>query len=255
MDNQTPYQLQMQPLNHELLAIANAPVEPGEFPCIHNASQLFKQWDTFDNRILKSKNGQLLVACSTQMPNVTPAMIDWWFAWHLTHSERYQLWHPQAHKKATVKHDRSHLNNARDVYIDNVSYVDEYIGDELLKLSISFYHPNKIGLHDLEAQGATAICARTALRHPKLDSGHLVHLVEPTATGCVMKSVFWLGDVKLHTPLLGPILTPLINTALVRKLALKEHSATNLIAHCVEEMNHLPRFLPQLYQKLKGQLT
>ena len=34
------------------------------------------------------------------MPRVHPEMWDWWFAWHSVESDRYRLWHPEAHLHA-----------------------------------------------------------------------------------------------------------------------------------------------------------
>src|SRR5262245_37253312 len=45
-------------------------------------------------------DGSLLVAVRTDMPAVSPAMMDWWFGWHSDETQRYKLWHPRAHVHA-----------------------------------------------------------------------------------------------------------------------------------------------------------
>ena len=57
-------------------------------------------------------------------------MIDWWFGWHLARTERYKLRHPQAHFFAQPRLDLSDAPGLtdRERYIDNTSWVDEYIG-------------------------------------------------------------------------------------------------------------------------------
>ena len=38
------------------------------------------------------------VAVRTEMPQVTGAMVDWWFDWHPREALRYRVWHPAAHR-------------------------------------------------------------------------------------------------------------------------------------------------------------
>ena len=45
-------------------------------------------------------DGTLHVAIRTDMPDVSPEMIDWWFGWHGSEAPRYKLWHPRAHVHA-----------------------------------------------------------------------------------------------------------------------------------------------------------
>jgi hypothetical protein len=49
----------------------------------------------------------------TQMPKVTPAMWDWWFAWHGSEAQRYKLWHPRAHISSKWA-DREYTKNVGD---------------------------------------------------------------------------------------------------------------------------------------------
>ncbi len=37
------------------------------------------------------------VSVLSHMPGVTPAMWEWWFAWHGSEAQRYKLWHPRSH--------------------------------------------------------------------------------------------------------------------------------------------------------------
>ena len=172
--------------------------------------------------------GGLSVAILTDWPGTTPAMIDWWFGWHLSRTERYKLWHPQAHFFAQPRFDLSDLPGLtdREKYIGNTSWVDEYIGPFPSRMAISFHDPGEIGLqHDaLEAAGyGTVICATT------LDSDHghplarLVHAVRRTPTGSEMRSRF---ICEPDTP---------------------EFIGTALLDHCWTEMTHLASFLPRVY--------
>lgn len=227
-------------------------VIPGEFPEIASASQVFGDWSRYSDRVLRAKDGRLLVAYTTEMPGVSPGMIDWWFGWHMTETERYRLWHPKAHVCSRARENRSALPHDREKYIGNECYVDEYIGTKLMRLTIAFFDPCKIGIGPFIQAGATAICARTADRVMKSEAGNLVHLVVPTEKGSEMRSAFWLGDLNLQWPLIGNLLKPVINARFCRKIFVTNKTGTDLLRHCAEEMNHIPLFLPALYKEIVG---
>ena len=76
-------------------------------------------------------------------PGTTPEMIDWWFGWHIASTERYKLWHPQAHFFAQPRYDLSGVAGLsdRERYVGNTSWVDEYIGPIPSRLAITFDDP------------------------------------------------------------------------------------------------------------------
>jgi hypothetical protein len=174
-------------------------------------------------------------------------MIDWWFGWHLPESARYQLWHPRAHLKATCKEDRTRLDDDRARYVGNVSYVDEYIGPTIQRLAIEFQPAASFGFAELDLQRATAICARTVDRVRASEGGALVHLVLPTAHGSEMRSAFWLGTIRNRLPMIGGLVTRLVNRPGFRRRVVTDSFLLDLFQHCAEEMNHLAKFLPALY--------
>jgi hypothetical protein len=138
--------------------------------------------------------------------------------------------------------------------VGNVSYVDEYIGKQLTRLAIAFQPPASFGLPDIYAQGSTAICARTTDRALRSEGGALIHLIVPTPEGCVMRSGFWLGELKSHLPVVGPYLDKLVNRPSVRTKAIPDQFILDLFEHCSEEMTQLKKFLPTLYRDVHGQV-
>lgn len=222
-------------------------VQVTELPSVMDAQQCLGAHKAPANEVRRAADGRVLVTCVTEMPGVTPAMIDWWFGWHMPFNERYVLWHPRAHIRSWAKEDRSHLPNDRERYIGNVSYVDEYIGKSLKRFAIAFVPPVLFGLKQLDAQGATAICAYASDRVVKGEGGCLVHYVMPTPQGAQMRSGFWLGEIRHHVPLLDCALHGVLNSPLVRQLLVTDTMARDLLLHCAEEMNHLARFLPTLH--------
>lgn len=203
--------------------------------------------------VWRRNDGCVLVRCNTTLHNISPAMIDWWFGWHLPSSARYQLWHPEAHLKARVREDRSQLSDDKARYIDNCSYVDEYIGNKRCKLRIRFVQPSSLGLQ-LDSKSSTAVCAITGDRGLGGDGGKLVHAVvsKPTLDKeghevSEMRSAFWLGDIRHSFPIVNRIAGQWLNSRTVRKLIVPDKFALALLRHCSEEMHHLNTFLPQLY--------
>jgi len=200
--------------------------------------------------IVRLPNDQLLVACLTEMLGVSAAMWDWWFSWHSYTSERYRLWHPEDHVAASLAEDRRHVDSIRERWVGNTSFVDEYIGGKMQRLAIRFVPPSTVGFDQnrLDEIGI-AVCARTALRRERLAAGHLIHLIENTAEGSRMHSRFLLGDARSEIPIVGPLLTQAINTPRIRRQQLPDSVGTSLLLHCAQEMNHLVRILPQLYEQ------
>lgn len=215
----------------------------------------------------RTERGTLVVSCLTDMPRVTAAMWDWWFGWHSTDSARYKLWHPGAHQYAALGEDRSADRGLSDRsrYIDNVSYVDEYIGGVYNRLTIRFCDPERFGFRT--RADTTHICARVGLSDLPVAAGWVVHQVRPTEDGSEMRSRFFLGHAEVlqvpsrsvSAPAVARVLTnPLGRVALAPVVSIvgrsrtRDHVGHDLLHHCASEMNHLAGFLPELYAEFKG---
>jgi len=178
--------------------------------------------------IARTSTGALSVAVLTQWPDTDPEMIDWWFGWHLASTERYKLWHPQAHYFSQPRFDLSDVPGLTDRqrYVDNTSWVDEYISFLPSRLAITFHDPADIGLGSeaLEAAGyGTVVCAVVTDSDHGHELSRLVHAVRRTNFGCEMRSRFIFGP---EIPdLIGPL----------------------MLDHCWTEMTHLASFLPKLH--------
>ena len=183
--------------------------------------------------IALTPNGELSVATLTQWPDTTPEMIDWWFGWHIARTERYKLWHPQAHYFTQPRYDLSDVPGLtdRERYVGNTSWVDEYLGPIPSRLAITFHDPSEIGLDEAaltEAGYGTVVCAVATDSDYGHELSRLIHAVRHTADGCEMRSRFIL-----------PAGTP-------------EFIAAPLLDHCWTEMTHLASFLPDLYMYATG---
>ncbi|RZV44706.1 MAG: hypothetical protein EX269_11295 [Acidimicrobiales bacterium] len=206
--------------------------------------------DGLVDQVVRLPNGQLVIACLTEMPGVTAAMWDWWFSWHSYTSERYCLWHPKDHVASSIDEDRRHVSSIHDRWVGNTSYVDEYIGGDLQKLAIRFVEASSVGFDQARVDKiGVAICARTALRKERLVAGWLIHLVEDTDIGSRMHSRFLLGDTESEMPVVGPLITRISNTERVRRLRLTDQVGLALLLHCSQEMSHLATILAELHDR------
>lgn len=192
------------------------------------------------------KDGSARIAVLTNMPNVEPQMWDWWFGWHGCSSSRYKLWHPKAHVSAAWKDGKNDHS-----YIGRTSLIEEYIGTNLEKASISFMHPQALGFTPAmlaDKTKAVYICARVGYTGLPLQFGYLVHQVRATEGGAEMRSRFWMGGSHVQIGKEG-LLTNFLSGIAGKIKAISAEQAKNLLLHCAEEMSHLAGFLPSLYRQ------
>lgn len=178
-------------------------------------------------------NGEGSIAVWTAWPGTSPEMIDWWFGWHIAKTERYKLWHPQAHYYTQPKYDLSDVPGLddRERYVGNTSWVDEYIGPFNSRLAIKFHDPATIGLdrNSLEAAGyGTVVYATSHLSDDDSARGQLIHAVRRTPWGSEMRSRF------------------------IQPPGVVEFIGAALLDHCYTEMTHLASFLPHLYARVNA---
>lgn len=244
------YKIPMGELPIEIQQTLKKNIKDSEFLGFKNAAQMHKK-NVFSNGIYRNRNKEILITCVTEMPEVSPRMIDWWFGWHLNESERYQLWHPQAHVSACLKQDNSQFKTDKEKYLHMNSYVKEYIGTELNHLCISFVEPEDFGFSSLNNNKETAICAHVRDMSNNISIASITHFVNQTQQGSVMQSSFWLGMNPEHTnSILTLLIRPLLESRLIKNLMITDGLAKALLTHCAEEMNHLCKFLPTLFQEV-----
>ena len=253
-DDQTPWARffddAMAPLlPHVVDALHHGPVAPPLLGTLEDAPALVDRTDPVEDGIAIDTDGSMIVSVTTPMPRCTPAMWDWWFGWHGSDPRRYKLWHPRAHLSARWGDGHDEGRTGRDRYVGRTSFVDEYLGSTLAPVTIRFVPAAELGFDQarLDADGSTAICARTGSSQFPVDLGWLVHLVEPTADGCRMRSRFWLGGRHTAPRAQVPGLDKVARPAANRKAGFGVDAARDLLVHCSQEMHHLATFLPELH--------
>jgi hypothetical protein len=234
---------------HVCHALHRGPVAEPLLPPVEAApDHLFGTAPGLEDGFALTADGAMYLAVRTDMPGVTPAMIDWWFGWHSDSPNRYKLWHPHAHVHATWLAPPASGTRGRMRYVGQTSIVDEYIGSNLIRAAIRFVPPKTLGFTDAtldDPEIATIVCARTGLGDLPIEVGYLAHHVRRTATGSQMRSRFWIGGPYAagRSGPLGAVM------ARATRLLMRpsEADARALLVHCAEEMQHLASFLPALY--------
>ncbi len=208
---------------------------------------LFGDTAVLEDGFVLTRDGGMRVSVRTDMPGVTPAMIDWWFGWHGDAAAKYKLWHPQAHVHVAWRDTPPASSRGRMRYIGQTSIVDEYIGSDLVRGAIQFAAPAAFGFADRRLDNdheATIICARLGLGDAPIDIGYLAHHVRAVPGGSEMRSRFWMGGRHVA----GRNLMGSVAAAIAKQmLRLTEGDARALLVHCGQEMPHLATFLPALH--------
>ena len=225
-------------------------------PDIDQAAQnLFGDAPVLEDGFVLTKDGGMRVSVRTDMPGVTPAMIDWWFGWHGDAPAKYKLWHPQAHVHVGWRDPPPSGASGRALYVGQTSLVDEFIASDLIRGSIRFVPPASFGFTDPrldDDRQATIVCARIGLGDAPIDVGYLAHHVRAVPGGSEMRSRFWMGGKHVGgRNLIGSLAAGLAK----RVLRLTEGDARALLVHCAQEMPHLAAFLPELYASCQSERT
>lgn len=242
---------------HARDALLHGPVAEPLIPRLADAPRLLREgYHDVEDGFTLAKDGSIAVAVRTEMPGVSPEMVDWWFGWHGSEAQRYKLWHPRAHVHAEWGSPDPPGKQGRERYVGRTSYVDEYIGSRLNHAAIRFLHPPELGFDEgalRDAEKATVVCAKIGLVSPSIEVGYLVHHVRRVSAGrgSEMRSRFWLGGPYSSIGA-GRVVDALAARAAKYVFSLNEGAARDLLVHCSQEMSHLASFLPNLYAELKS---
>lgn len=211
-----------------------------------DASRLLKpETLPYASGVERLPDGILHVAVLTRMPEVTPAMIAWWFGEYMQTTEHYKRWHPRDHVWMDWE------GKQPGTHIGAKHLVHEYIGGRLNKLRIDFVPPQEFLGDALErVPGALAVCARPGLLDQPIDLGRMIHLALPRPWGCELHSRFWLGYIRSRSH--SRLIERIGNTPWFRRWRASDGMGRGLMIHCHEEMTTLAGFLPALFAEEGG---
>ena len=201
---------------------------------------LFESDDLADEYgIFHCPDGGLMLSNVTDMPNVTPQMFDWWFAWHGLDTMRYIIWDKDDHYYAQTRNPEKALDSSlsmKERYWNTVHDVKEALldGDDPIPVVIPFVPPETLGFDParLAAFEGTIVCTSGPVI--------MIHFLQPAETGSKLRTRFYLGySTSDHG-----------NVRLADYQAPVE-LARAMLVHNIKEYTHLGKILPDLYQEFR----
>jgi hypothetical protein len=161
----------------------------------------------------RSRGETIDLVVEHELPGVTPEMLDWWWD-NIDSTERYRLWHPQAH--LAFKWERK-----CERHVGTVHEVTEKIGDSPATLRIRWEDPDLLPIERVYEHAN----AGSVLDEADEPMSWLMHQYKSIPGGTKMRSTFRL-----------PASAP-------------EWFIEDLRMHNIEEMGQFPSFLPELYAR------
>jgi hypothetical protein len=238
------------PARETLDAIERGPIDPRDALALDAVNQLLDPaplpcetgWCTLPD-------GVGYIAVRTAMPEVSAAMVEWWFDWHPRDSLRYRAWHPVAHLANSLQTPPVARTKA---HWGAVHHPVEDVGTGVVHARIEFRAPTEMGMASDaldDPRVASIVCGyagddRLHVRHTPM-----FHVFLHDGKSVVLRSRFWLGAaLRPYGPLGGPG-ARVLNTPFVRRRALPRHAPRALATHCAEEYANLGVLLPELHAR------
>jgi phloretin hydrolase len=202
--------------------------------------------------------GGAYVAVNHPMPEVTPAMVDWWFAWHGLESLRYMLWSPKDHFAVSMTdEDRATVLDPATpmpLKFQGITHeVFEDIGSGADTLYISFMTPEAFGFDMSRWKApnvATLVAANVRIKAAAAPEGAplmpvaMCHFIRELPQGGVeFRTRFWMG---------WQIVDKKPQFVLPAGVAFPETVPAGLFEHCILEYSNLRVLLPEIYAEMEG---
>lgn len=241
------YDLPLTPVDPaKLKVLANGPLNPAEALPIERRNDLFLPgYLPGETGFCVLENGAGYISNLTKMPGVTPAMFDWWFAWHSLEYLRYRIWDPEDHYYARQQMRAKTLDQSlpmRERTWGTVHHIQEDIGLGVENIILNFRYPHEMGYD--EAKVGTDACAAMMCAD---GHGHkpgeglvaiMLHFVREIEGGIELRSRFWIGYAFQNGELVK-VVPDGVSVPLAGPQA--------LFAHNIKEFGHLAAILPQVY--------
>lgn len=200
-----------------------------------------------------SKHGGLVVSSTVEVPDITPEMAAWWFAWHPLDPLRYAIWEPQDHYDISISEEGRRRLMDKSIPMDERIWgvpnhvLEAFNGEKPAPLTIQFDNPALFG-YPVEKIG-TDNCLYIFCMNDRLKKGPLN--IPVFATEMLRKSSdgknlwishWWMGSGFEN----GQVITKKIPFR-----PMVAQYASNLVVHNRIEMKHLNKILPSVYSENK----
>jgi hypothetical protein len=200
----------------------------------------------------KLPDGSIQVAFRTELPDLTPEMVEWWFDWHPLRDDRYRAWHPQEHFGNRALPGA--ISQAKS-YWGAVIFFDEDVGDGRTQLRTEFTSPLGFGIPgDPSASGDVAVIVSARVGDAYMTHTDMIHVFLRQGDGLVLRSRMWIAErVRLRLP--GPLAAledvgeNLVSRKLVRDFAVPDGIGAAVARHGAEEHAQLNVILPGLHER------
>ena len=236
------FQMDMKAPDPARYAAAAAPADPSKGLAPWDLNKLFEPgYLDLECGFCQMPDGGAMLANLTDMPDVTPEMFDFWFAWHGLEDGRYTIWDKEDHYSA-VSREKAKGNDKslsmKERYWDTTHDVFEDCGLGPERIIINFRNPADIGFdpEKLKDFKGTIVCSGNAFA-PVI----MCHFLRPKADGkgYELRSRFWFG---YH---IGASGKPEKMLPEGEQFSLIPVQA--LLAHNIKEFTNLADKLPQIY--------
>lgn len=192
-----------------------------------------------------AENGTGFVANSTFMPDVTVAMMDWWFGWHSVTSDlRYKIWDPEDHYRARADKPDYVKNPAvpeNQKTWGVTHHIIEDIGMGPSPLTLHFMSPADFG-YDPALVGTQScnslVCASGEGNCPAA----MTHKFSAVPGGILFESRFWIGYLYRQ----GQFYKVVPDDQRVPEVVPR-----SLFRHNIKEFANLAAILPHVYEEEK----
>jgi hypothetical protein len=185
-------------------------------------------------------DGTAMLSNWVNMPNVTPEMFDWWFAWHGLEPLRYKIWCRDEHHQAITRNpDKSRDTSLpmKERYWDTIHDVKESMIPDgpPLDILINFRNPADIGFspEKLKDFKGTIVCAGNEYA-PVI----MCHFLRPVPGGSELHTRFWMGWCIKDG---GPV------RAIPEGARFPLEMPKVLLRHNIKEFANLAALLPKVY--------
>ncbi len=181
-------------------------------------------------------DGSAYMANLLFLPDVTPEMFDWWFAWHSLDSLRYKIWDREDHLYCRTRNPEQVRNPAlsyREKYWHTTHDITEAFGPEPKDVAVPFIPPQEMGFSPEKLRDFGGTIIAMAGEDCRTIS---CHFVRPAEGGVELRSRFWFGWC--------------LSGGKPRRFdseRLPEQLPRALLLHNIKEFTNLARLLPRIF--------
>lgn len=180
--------------------LKKSPTEPARITSIQQRNEILDPGHLeVENGYAKMPDGSGCVATKVEMPEVTPEMIDWWFAWHGLKDLRYKIWCPTEHyavhvREEDLEHRLDQSLSLKERNWGTTDVVTENVGGGPQTMHLHFLSPEAFGYAQEKIRNVDVIISANVsdaqTGAPLICFSHVIRKLEK---GIEYRSHYWQG--------------------------------------------------------------